>query len=568
MATLQGLTIEIGANTTSFGKAMKELETEARGISKDLKIVDDTLKLNGQNAEAAASKLKLLQNAYTNASNKVNTIQEAIKKLNQEFYDNKSSSAYKEQLKKLESQLQTATLEQDRALEKVVAFKNAEEDTADSTSRLGDIIKGSLISDAITGGLSMLADLLKSAANMAVEAVKGVASFIGESIDLAKNLEETKSKVEAVFGEEGRAQIELWASNAAHDFHTTSQSAMEAAASFGNIMTNMGMTTDAALKYSEQLVLVAAAQADFNNMPTEEVLQKIGSALSGNYEGLRSLGIVMNENAVIERALVDTGKENANQLTDLEKKQAALNIVIDSSSTAIQKYSENTGSLTSMQSELKAKFTDVKTEIGERLLPVATDLFNKILEFTNTQEFDDLLNTIYDSVGDIGHSISEFLQSEQLSSFISQLQQNLPNLGERISELGGKLADTIDSAWNLINALETLWSNLTDRGGRDIDSLEEGRHYGMASGGPVKAGRMYQVNDDAGHRMEYFMPAQDGYILNGNQTERLLNNNINNSRTVGDVNVYVTSYGMDVSTVADELGAAMNRKLRMAGAIL
>lgn len=563
---IKGITIEIGADNKKFNTAMREIDDEAKNISKNLKIVDDTLKTNGKNAEATAAKLKLLQDAYKNSAAKVESIQEAITKLNRKFADNKSSEEYKSQLKKLEQALQTAMLEQDNALEKVVAFKDAEEDTAESTSMLGDIIKGNLISSAITNGLSMLADLLKSAAKMALEAAKSVGRFIGESIDLAKDLEETKGKVEAVFGEEGRAQIEEWASNASHDFHTTKQAAMEAASSFGNIMVNMGMATETAIQYSEQLVLVAAAQADFNNMPTEEVLQKIQSALAGNYEGLRSLGIVMGENDVTERALIETGKENADQLTDLEKKQAALNIIIENSSLAMQKYSENTGSLTSMQTELEAKFTDVKTAIGERLYPVAEKLFQKILDFTNTQEFSDLLNTLYDVFGQIADAVLNFVSDGRVETFISDLQANLPAVGQKIQEMGNQISEAITHIWELIEAINNMWSVLTDRGGQTLDTLPEGRGYGRASGGPVEAGKMFRVNDDAGHRPEIFIPSVPGMILNGNQTDRIVNNN--NSRTVGDVNVYVNSYGMDLATVSDELGYALQQKLRMSGATL
>ena len=565
-SVIKGITIEIGADNKKFNTAMREIDDEAKNISKNLKIVDDTLKTNGTNAEASAAKLNLLKDAYKNSSAKVEAINEAITKLNKKFSDNKSSEEYRTQLSKLQTALQTATLEQDNALEKVVAFKEAEEETGESTSRLSDIIKGNLISDVITKGIGILVDLLKSAAQMAWDAVKNVASFIGETIKLAQNMEETKSKVAAVFGEEGQKQIEEWSQNAAHDFHTTQQSAMEAAASFGNIMTNMGMATDEAMKYSEQLVLVAAAQADFNNLETTEVLEKITSALAGNYKGLQSLGIVLKEADIEERALLETGKQEADQLTDQEKKQAALNIIIEKSTTAIEKYSENTGSLVSMQAELKAKLQDVKTQIGERLYPVAEKLFQKIIDFTNTEQFSTLLETLYDAFEDVANAVLNFVNDGRVESFISDLQANLPTVGEKIQEMGTKIAETIDNVWNLINALNELWSNLTDRGGRTLETLEEGRTYGRASGGPVEAGKMYRVNDDAGHRTEWYIPGQDGYILNGNQTDRIVNNN--NSRTVGNVNIYVNSYGTNVAEVADELGAAMNRKLRMSGAIL
>lgn len=576
-SSIKGLTIEIGAETKKFTTAMKDIQTEAKNISKDLKTVDDTLKLNSQNAEAAASKLKLLQDAYKNAASKVEAIQTAIEKLNKEYKGHESTESYKKQLKELEAQLHSATLEQDLALEKVVAFKNAEDDAAEGTSRLSDIIKGNLISSAITGGLSVLVDLLKSAAQFAWEAVKSVGNFIGESIDLAKNMEETKSKVAAVFGEDGQKQIEQWASNAAHDFHTTQQAAMEAVSAFGNIMLNMGMATEEAQKYSEELVLVAAAQADFNNMETPEVLDKITSALAGNYKGLQSLGIVLKEADISERALLDTGKENADQLTDLEKKQAALEIIIEKSTFAVQKYNENTGSLVSMQAELKSKLTDVKTEIGERLYPVAEQIMNKIIEFTNTEEFSDLLDTIYDSVENIATEVGNFVNSGRLEEWISWLQGQLPTVGQKISEIGTQIADIVTKIWSAIDAAERFISTFTNRGGENLDSwLEQGRQYGggggwflnnRASGGYVSAGQIYRINDDAGRRTEMFVPSVPGTILNGNQTDKIVNNS-NSQNFSGGINIYVNSYGMNVAEVADELGAAFQNKIRMSGAML
>lgn len=87
-----------------------------------------------------------------------------------------------------------------------------------------------------------------------------------------------------------------------------------------------------------------------------------------------------------------------------------------------------------------------------------------------------------------------------------------------------------------------------------------------ASGGKVQAGQLYRVNDDAGHRDEWFVPSQNGYILNGNQTDRIVNNN--NQRSVGSVNIFVESHGMNIAEVADELGEAFTNRLRMSGSTL
>lgn len=88
-----------------------------------------------------------------------------------------------------------------------------------------------------------------------------------------------------------------------------------------------------------------------------------------------------------------------------------------------------------------------------------------------------------------------------------------------------------------------------------------------AGGGRAFANVPYVVGDDAQRRPEIFVPDTNGTIMNGSQTERVLNN-INNSRSVGDVNIYLNSYGTDATSIVNEIGIAVQQKLRMSGAML
>jgi hypothetical protein len=102
-----------------------------------------------------------------------------------------------------------------------------------------------------------------------------------------------------------------------------------------------------------------------------------------------------------------------------------------------------------------------------------------------------------------------------------------------------------------------------------ITNFTTGLFRGRAGGGKGYANMPYLVGDDAQNRPEIFIPNTDGRFLNGDQTERILNNiSNNNSRTFGDVNIYVNSYGTSVSEVADELGTAFLNRIRMSGATL
>ena len=151
---------------------------------------------------------------------------------------------------------------------------------------------------------------------------------------------------------------------------------------------------------------------------------------------------------------------------------------------------------------------------------------------------------------------------------------------QEISRLGPDSQAAIDAAVNSVNtgAWDSLWRGIKQTASdvwsfiKTVTNPSAWENSGFslsggvrASGGAVRAGQMYRVNDDAGRRMEMFVPNVDGYILNGNDTQRVINNSTNNSRTYGDLIVNVNSYGSDAASIADEIGAALNQKLRMAG---
>ena len=88
-----------------------------------------------------------------------------------------------------------------------------------------------------------------------------------------------------------------------------------------------------------------------------------------------------------------------------------------------------------------------------------------------------------------------------------------------------------------------------------------------AGGGRVQKNVPYLVGDDAQHRPELFVPDMNGTIINGDQTERILNN-VNNSRTVGDLYIQVYTQSNTMTGTGEELGEAVLKKLRMSGVML
>lgn len=148
-----------------------------------------------------------------------------------------------------------------------------------------------------------------------------------------------------------------------------------------------------------------------------------------------------------------------------------------------------------------------------------------------------------------------------LDATASAFQDGLTRAGN--ADTSGLRAKT-EEVETLGSRIKTALANFIDNSGW-FQNAPGAEYAHRAAGGPALPGHIYQVNDDHGIRKEMFIPSVQGYILDGNQTQSIINNSTDN-HSVGDVNVYVTSYGTNAAAIADEIGQEVNKRLRMSGA--
>ena len=102
-------------------------------------------------------------------------------------------------------------------------------------------------------------------------AVQGAGQWMSDAVGKASALAESMSKSNVVFGASAGA-VEAFANTAATSFGLSKQAAIEASATFGNLLVGMGETEDAAAAMSIKVVGLAADLGSFNNVPVEEAL--------------------------------------------------------------------------------------------------------------------------------------------------------------------------------------------------------------------------------------------------------------------------------------------------------
>lgn len=234
--------------------------------------------------------------------------------------------------------------------------------------------------DRATSGLGgRLADFGKKAAiGLAGVGIAG-AAVAKSLIDSASTMEETLSKSNTIFGVQGAA-LEEWASTAASSFGQSKQEALEAAATFGNIFTQLGVGTPEAAGLSTAMTELASDFASFHNAAPTDVIDAMTAAFRGEYDAVQRFVPTINAAAVEQKALATTGKKTTKELTLQEKALATQALLLEGAGAAMGDFSRTSDGAANKQRILSAQWKDVQAQLGQHLLPIYTKLVGWIAD--------------------------------------------------------------------------------------------------------------------------------------------------------------------------------------------
>lgn len=250
----------------------------------------------------------------------------------------------------------------------------------------------------------------------------------------ASDFEETMSKNNVVFGESANAILE-WGRDSATAMGMSNQEAIGAAATFGNLFTSMGMGQNKAATMSTGLVGLGSDLASFNNMDPNVVLDKLQSGLTGETQGLKELGINIDQSMLQQKAMnmglltLDTSnqkyidtladykaaeeeaqkalREHGDQSTEYldavaksdeaftayedamtaayspmdaaAKAQATYALILEQTTNAQGDFARTSDGLANQQRVAQASFKDLAVTLGQELLPIGL----QIVQFLN-----------------------------------------------------------------------------------------------------------------------------------------------------------------------------------------
>lgn len=263
-----------------------------------------------------------------------------------------------------------------------------------------------------------------------------------ESINLASDLEEVNSKIEAIFGSQSASSIDAWAQGAADAFGLSTVAAKEAASQFAVFGKDAGLTGAELENFSTTLVELGADMASFNNTSLEQALGAIKSGLAGSSEPLLNFGINTQVAALKQQALADGLLESGEAIDASNKTMLVYNQLMKKTTDQQGDFARTSDGLANSQRILAARMDDLKTQIGAALLPVMKELVT-IVSNDILPALQDFWEEIDEDVMRALNDFSEWMKGDgrdALLAFMSGVQNDLL---PALREAGGYISESM-----------------------------------------------------------------------------------------------------------------------------
>ncbi len=252
------------------------------------------------------------------------------------------------------------------------ALQNAREELARANRALDELEQQTKSTDSAFGKLAKTIGL----AALAYKAL----DVIKTGIDYASDLAEVQNVVDVTFGSSAAA-IDSWSKECINAYGMNEVSAKRYAGTMGAMLKSSGLTGDAIVGMSQDMVGLAGDMASFYNLDLETAFEKIRSGISGETEPLKQLGINMSV-ANLEAYALSQGIETSyNEMTQAEQVMLRYNYLMQATADAQGDFARTSNSWANQTRLLSENWTMFTGVLAEQLLPVLTSVVSGLNSF-------------------------------------------------------------------------------------------------------------------------------------------------------------------------------------------
>ena len=241
--------------------------------------------------------------------------------------------------------------------------------------------------------------------------------FGKQMVDMASSVQEMQAKSSVVFGQfvsDVRKQLEDFGNEVGRSTFELEQMA----SSIQDTFVPMGFARGEASKLSVQLTKLAVDVASFNNASDVETMMAFQSALVGNHETVRRFGVVITE-ATLKQELLRMGiTKSANEVTNAEKVQARLNLLLAGTSDAHGDATKTSGSFANTTKALNSALNELSVDVMTPMLPKLTKMVEGFIDAT------DSARSFFHAIGMLNRDLSTVaLRQDRIAEIETKLSE-------------------------------------------------------------------------------------------------------------------------------------------------
>jgi hypothetical protein len=298
------------------------------------------------------------------------------------------------------------------------------------------------VGDVASAGMKGLGKGLGVALKGATALSAGVGVAGAKLLELGSDAEESANAFQVTF-KDAEKSLGSFVDDFANKAGFTSSELQQLLSFTGGVTNAMGATAEESAELSKTIASLAGDIGSLKNLPAEQAVRAMTSALTGEREALKSLGIVIKETDVQQKALEMTNKSSVKELTNLEKAHATVALITEASSDAIGDLDNTQDSFANTTRRLKAELRQTGLEMGQQLLPAVSGVLPLLSKLAQ-----DILPLVTDAFSKGVVVVQEFLEKfgDDILSGLKKSFQLFQDLGTIFFDMVGKFIKFIQSS--------------------------------------------------------------------------------------------------------------------------
>ena len=310
----------------------------------------------------------------------------------------------------------------------------------------------------------------------------GLLQFGQQAFELGSAITEVENVVDVAFGSMADKAYEF-ASTATEQYGLSELAAKQYAGTMMAMLNSTGVAQDAAAEMSTTLAGLAGDLASFYNISTDEAFMKLRSAIAGETEPMRQLGINMTVAALQSYALSQGITKSWQSMTQAEQAMLRYNYIMSATSQQQGDFQRTVGSFANQWRLLTLNVQQFSAVVGQGLIAAVLPAIQAINALFSVlmRAAEAFRNFMYVLTGYKGQGSQGGIVNEMAG--IGDVSTGLEDVGTAGGDASSGMDDATDSAKDLKKALSVLSFDELNQLSSNLEDIGDAGSAGGGGGG-------------------------------------------------------------------------------------